>query len=347
MTHPQPQSADASGRIGPEKVWSYRGYTLDAGNFTNAMVHLYRAEVTKINLWRSRLDTTTNWSVITTGAALTFAFGAPENPHFILLLVLLLMLAFLVIEARRYSYYVLWYHRVRLMETDFFATMITPPYHPPDDWGEALAQTLEEPSFLIPIWRGIANRYRRNYIWMITLVIVSWLLKLSIHPAPIESISEIVERAAISVWVPGPWVVVGVAALYLGLLALSLTIRLIQLPYGTKDSRPMGFRRSPKQPLERGRDQLAHIITSKPDLVAQRIIDELHRSATALEGRGMFSGTRRDVLLCALPARLQKRLKTLVQAVDPSAFIILTEAHDPRKLRFRPSTEGVPPEPPS
>ncbi len=347
MNVPQEELFSDSDRIGPEKVWSYRGYDLDAGNFTTAMVHLYRAEVTKANLWRSRLDTTTNWSVVTTGAALTFAFGAPENPHFILLLVLILMLAFLVIEARRYSYYVLWYHRVRLMETDFFATMVASPYRPPDDWGDALVQTLEEPSFLIPLWRGVGIRYRRNYVWMVSLVIVSWLLKLSIHPTPIESVADIVERAAVSVWIPGPWVIAGVFALYLGLLALTITTLVIRFRQGSEASRPVGFRRGPNGRTGQTRDQLAHIITSKPDLVAKRIISELHRSATALEGRGMFSGTRRDVLLCALPSKLEKDLRNIVTEVDPSAFIILTEAHDPRRRRFRPTTQIVPPEPPS
>lgn len=282
MTDTHQQSTDTGARTGPEKVWSYRGYDLDVSHFTTAMVHLYRAEVTKANLWRSRLDTTTNWSVVTAGAALTFAFGAPENPHFVLLLVLVLMLAFLVIEARRYSYYVLWYHRVRLMETDFFATMITPPYRPPDDWGEALVQTLEEPSFLIPIWRGIGIRYRRNYIWLVTLVIVSWVLKLSIHPSPISTVRDIVSRARISLWLPGPVVMLGVAALYLGLLALTTVTLIIRHRQGAGASRPVGFRRGPNGRPVQTRDQLAHIITAKPDLVAKRIIDELHRSATAL-----------------------------------------------------------------
>jgi uncharacterized membrane protein len=347
MEVPHQEPFDENAEVGPEKVWSYRGYDLDVSHFATAMVHLYRAEVTKANLWRSRLDTTTNWSVVTAGAALTFAFGAPENPHFVLLLVLILMLAFLVIEARRYSYYVLWYHRVRLMETDFFATMITPPYRPPDDWGEALVQTLEEPSFLIPIWRGVGIRYRRNYVWLVTLVIVSWVLKLSIHPSPISSVSEIVNRARISVWLPGPVVIAGVVALYLGLLALTLVTLIMRYRQGDEASRPVGFRRGPSARDLKTRDQLAHIITAKPELVSKSIINELHRSATALEGRGMFSGTRRDVLLCAMPARLEKRLKTLVQEIDPSAFIILTEAHDPRRRRFRPSAEGIPPEPPS
>ncbi|MDY7080581.1 MAG: DUF2270 domain-containing protein, partial [Chloroflexota bacterium] len=88
-------------------TWTFRGYRLDQDNFTTAMVHFYRGEVTRANTWRTRLDATTNWAVITVAAALTFVFGAPHNPHFVLLLVLLLVLTFLHIEARRYRYYAL------------------------------------------------------------------------------------------------------------------------------------------------------------------------------------------------------------------------------------------------
>ena len=58
----------------PEPVWTYRGYQLKASEFTTAMVHFFRAEVTRANVWRQRLDTTTNWAVVTTGAVISFAF---------------------------------------------------------------------------------------------------------------------------------------------------------------------------------------------------------------------------------------------------------------------------------
>jgi uncharacterized membrane protein len=35
--------------------------------------------VHRSNTWRLRLDNTTNWAVVTTGAVLTFAFGTAEN----------------------------------------------------------------------------------------------------------------------------------------------------------------------------------------------------------------------------------------------------------------------------
>ena len=85
-----------------EPVWTYRGYHLRASEFTTAMVHFFRAEVHRANVWRQRLDATTNWAVVTTGAALSFAFGESQGVSGVILLNMLLITMFLWIEARRY-----------------------------------------------------------------------------------------------------------------------------------------------------------------------------------------------------------------------------------------------------
>ena len=36
-----------------------------------ALAHLYRSEVYRCSVWRTRLDTTTNWAVVTLGVALS------------------------------------------------------------------------------------------------------------------------------------------------------------------------------------------------------------------------------------------------------------------------------------
>ena len=59
-----PQPPDG---LGQDTVWSYRGYQLRPGEFNTALVHLYRGEVARANVWRQRLDATTNWAVIVTG----------------------------------------------------------------------------------------------------------------------------------------------------------------------------------------------------------------------------------------------------------------------------------------
>ena len=111
-----------------EPVWTYRGYRLKTSEFVTAMVHFFRAEVQRANLWRQRLDTTTNWAVVSTGATLSVAFSQPDIHHGIIILNTLLVIWFLFIETRRYRYYELWSYRVRLMETDFYAAMLVPPF---------------------------------------------------------------------------------------------------------------------------------------------------------------------------------------------------------------------------
>ncbi len=40
-----------------------------------ALAHLYRGEVYRSTIWRSRLDQTTNWAVVTTGIALSLTYA--------------------------------------------------------------------------------------------------------------------------------------------------------------------------------------------------------------------------------------------------------------------------------
>ncbi len=315
------------------RTWNYEGYCLEPNHFVTAFVHLYRAEVTRVNLWRSRLDTTTNWAVVTTGAALTFSFSSPSNPHFVMLLVLLLILTFMLIEARRYSYYALWHYRARLLETDFFAAMVAPPFNPAEGWGDAVAQALRHPTFVTPRWRAAAVRYRRNYIWLVSLVLVSWFLKLSIHPELATTLREVVDRAAVAAWVSGPWVVGIVAGIYVALLLLIALMYLIPERF---DGDPRAYHaRALRSAVEEA--QMAIVITNRKEQVAVRIMHELNRGVTALAGTGMYTGERHDVLLCALTAAQEHQLRAIVEETDPQAFVIMTGARDIHGRGFAPS----------
>jgi Predicted integral membrane protein (DUF2270) len=46
-----------------------------------ALAHLYRGEVYRSTVWRTRLDSTTNWAVVTTGAALSAQYGSIALAH--------------------------------------------------------------------------------------------------------------------------------------------------------------------------------------------------------------------------------------------------------------------------
>ena len=180
-----------------EPVWTYRGYRLKTSEFVTAMVHFFRAEVQRANIWRQRLDTTTNWAVVSTGATLSVAFSQPDIHHGIIILNTLLVIWFLFIETRRYRYYELWSYRVRLMETDFYAAMLVPPFHPSPEWAESLAENLLSPSFPISIWEAFGRRLRRNYAWIFLILYAAWVAKIWLFPVPVTGLDEFVERSAV------------------------------------------------------------------------------------------------------------------------------------------------------
>jgi len=314
-------------------VWSYRGYKLDKDNFVTAMIHLYRAEITRVNLWRNRLDTTTNWAVVTTAGAITFGFSSPQNPHFVILLVLMLVLLFLNIEARRYTYYSLWYHRARLMETEFFATMLVPPFQPSSDWGDALSDVLRHPVFPISHWEAMGNRFRRNYAAIFLIVLTSWLLKLIVHPIPITGFQEFVERAAIGELFSGYLVFAVVLMTYLSLVLVTME--------GYRRFRRRGVprrdewqRKGPRWFKAETVPNLAIIVTTKKAEMSARLMKELQRGVTALEGMGMYTGETRSVLLCAITDVQMQRLKSIVREVDEDGFVVVTQARDVRGGHF-------------
>lgn len=193
---------------------------LTPSEFNTALVHLYRGEIARANTWRTRLDGTTNWAVLTTGATLSFAFSSPGNTHVMILLNSLLIAFFLYIEARRYRYYDLWRARVRLMETEFFADLLVAHQDDPDGehWREILAADLLQPQFTISMWEALGRRLRRNYSWIFAVLVLSWIVKVAIHPTRTTDLATLLERATIGP-IPGV-VVIAVGVVFNGALML-------------------------------------------------------------------------------------------------------------------------------
>jgi uncharacterized membrane protein len=189
------------------------------GEFNTAMIHFYRGEVQRSNTWRNRLDTTTNWAVLTAGATLSFVFSSPSNPHFVIPINSVLVAIFLLMEARRYRYYEIWSSRVRVIETGYFAQMLAPESVPPDEaWAEHLAADLITPHFTITEWEAVGRRLRRNYLWIFALLALSWNLKVYLHPLPARDFNAFIDRATVGV-VPG-WAVFVVGVLFNAAIAI-------------------------------------------------------------------------------------------------------------------------------
>ncbi|HBG44181.1 MAG TPA: hypothetical protein DDX03_06750, partial [Firmicutes bacterium] len=72
----------------------------------------------------------------------------------------------------------------------------------------------------------------------------------------------------------------------------------------------------------------AFIITKDPADIVQNIFAVLGRGVTTIEGRGAYTGTDRQVLLCVVSRAEQSRLREIVEATDPKAFVIITSASE-------------------
>ena len=186
------------------------------------LAHLYRAEMYRSKVWRTRLDATTNWAVATTGIALSVAFSNAGNSPLPLVLVALMAPLFLAIEARRYRYFDIWRTRVRLMEVSMYAPLLRLEGVRVDNgWNEALARDYEQLHFHISFWEATGRRLRRNYSFLFAIQAVSYVVKICIHPTPVRSLDELWEHASI-----GPLsgeVVLAIGVLFhSGLVALAL-----------------------------------------------------------------------------------------------------------------------------
>lgn len=73
--------------------------------------------------------------------------------------------------------------------------------------------------------------------------------------------------------------------------------------------------------------KVALIISDRYEEIARAIDTQLDRGVTLLRGQGYYTRTDKFVILSAVKRKQLAQLKDLVMAIDPSAFIILQDAH--------------------
>lgn len=79
----------------------------------------------------------------------------------------------------------------------------------------------------------------------------------------------------------------------------------------------------------------AIVISDRSEEIGQALLRDLERGVTGLEGRGLYSGIRREVLLCVISRSEETRLREIVHRIDPRAFVILTGVHEVLGEGFR------------
>lgn len=205
---------------------------LTSSEFATTMSHFHRAEIARMAGWRDRLDRTSNWAITVVAAMLSVSLSTPSAHHGVLLFAMLLITLLLWIEARRYRFFDVYRSRVRQFERYYFAQIFSPQPDFASNWLAILGEGLRSPRFLISQRSALIRRLRRNYIFMYTILMLAWVLKittpsLSREGSPIGFGASLIDtfRVATLGPIPGVVVVCGVTVFYLAMLAAAFLLR--------------------------------------------------------------------------------------------------------------------------
>jgi uncharacterized membrane-anchored protein YitT (DUF2179 family) len=109
---------------------------------------------------------------------------------------------------------------------------------------------------------------------------------------------------------------IGLFALSLGRLPMDLVLFSLAMSYVTSEVIEYVLNFSNQR-------KMALIVSDHSDRIAPEILSRLGRGATLLEGRGAYTGNKKEVLLTVINNFQLKRLEELVFSIDNQAFVIL------------------------
>lgn len=70
------------------------------------------------------------------------------------------------------------------------------------------------------------------------------------------------------------------------------------------------------------------IISPKWEQISDAINKELRRGSTALYGKGMYKKQDKNILLCVMSRTEIREARIIIETIDPSAFIVITNARE-------------------
>lgn len=74
--------------------------------------------------------------------------------------------------------------------------------------------------------------------------------------------------------------------------------------------------------------RMIYVVTSKPEEVGQKLLDEIGVGVTYLRGRGGWSREEKEVIFCVVRRQLAPRVEETVKNEDSAAFMIITSANE-------------------
>ncbi len=161
----------------PNDTPAFEQTPLTRGEYITALAHFYRAEMHRSLVWRTRLDTTTNWAIISTLAILTASLNNPTYARETLLLGMFTNIVFVTIEARRFRFFDVWRARVRMLEENFYGGILRRDQVSPQDmWGSHVADDLLCPRFHLTRMQAFRARLMRNFRYIFFFLLVAWVI---------------------------------------------------------------------------------------------------------------------------------------------------------------------------
>jgi len=85
----------------------------------------------------------------------------------------------------------------------------------------------------------------------------------------------------------------------------------------------------------------AMIVTTRSDLIARQIMEDMNRGVTLLSGKGAYSGEDRNILYCVVIRSEVAQLKSIINEIDPQAFMVIGQAHEALGEGFKPMNRGT------
>jgi len=199
----------------PNDTPEFEQTPLTRAEYITALAHFYRAEMHRSLVWRARLDTTTNWAIVSTLAILTASLNNPVYARESLLLGMFANIVFLTIEARRFRFFDVWRARVRMIEENFYGGVLRRDQVSPQDlWGSAVADDLLCPRFHLTRLQAFRARLMRNFRYIFMFLLGAWIAN---HWSPLVE-HEDTGLYAMPAW--GPDAIVAVVYLSLILIAI-------------------------------------------------------------------------------------------------------------------------------
>ena len=99
-------------------------------------------------------------------------------------------------------------------------------------------------------------------------------------------------------------------AFYAGIAVVTTSAVMDRILYGSDEAR------------------LIYIISTNPDQMKQRILDELEITATIITAKGAYSNAPKELLMVAIRKQMYPRLEEIVKDEDTSAFMIVASANE-------------------